>query len=293
VDANATSALGEVRTYCLDRFKMPEAECDAMLSEIGKRTKEIAPLFEIKLERESDFEDVLKKANEALVELTLRTQQQAVNLEQQNQRLKEQVTTDALTGLASRGRFEQFLNEQFGSALAQRRPLSLLMMDLDKFKAVNDAHGHPVGDQVLQAVGKLLRTAARATDLAARYGGEELVLVLPGTGKATAAAIAESIRRAVAAKPVKGVAKQAVQVTISIGVATFEADSPLKEAAHLLKAADLAVYAAKHAGRNCVKVFSLPGGGAVKSSPKAAVAGNAPAASAPAAPVATAQAPAA
>jgi diguanylate cyclase (GGDEF)-like protein len=293
VDADANPALSEVRTFCMDRFKMPEAECDAMLSEIGKRTKEIAPLFEIKLERESDFEDVLKKANEALVELTLRTQQQAVNLEQQNQRLKEQVTTDALTGLASRGRFEQFLNEQFGSALAQRRPLSLLMMDLDKFKAVNDAHGHPVGDQVLQAVGKLLRTAARATDLAARYGGEELVLVLPGTGKATAAAIAESIRRAVAAKPVKGVAKQAVQVTISIGVATLEADSPLKEAAHLLKAADLAVYAAKHAGRNCVKVFSLPGGGAVKSSPKAAVAGNAPAATAPAAPVATAQAPAA
>jgi diguanylate cyclase (GGDEF)-like protein len=132
-----------------------------------------------------------------------------------------------------------------------------LMMDLDNFKGVNDAHGHPAGDQVLKAVGKLLRTAARATDLAARYGGEELVLVLPGTGKATAAAIAESIRRAVAAKPVKGDAK-AVPVTISIGVATLEADSPLKEAAHLLKAADLAVYAAKHAGRNCVKVFSLP-----------------------------------
>ncbi|MDB5321317.1 MAG: hypothetical protein JWN40_2948, partial [Phycisphaerales bacterium] len=78
VDENPTGALAEVRTYCTDRFKMSEAECDAMLSEIGKRTKEIAPLFEIKLDRASDFDDVLKQANEALVELTLRTQQQAV-----------------------------------------------------------------------------------------------------------------------------------------------------------------------------------------------------------------------
>ncbi|MDB5320637.1 MAG: diguanylate cyclase, partial [Phycisphaerales bacterium] len=195
----------------------------------------------------------------------------AVNLEQQNLRLKEQVITDTLTGLSSRGRFEQFLSEQFALALTQRRPLSLLMMDLDNFKAVNDAHGHPAGDQVLKAVGKLLRTAARATDLAARYGGEELVLVLPGTGKATAAAIAESIRRAVAAKPVKGDA-QPVPVTLSIGVATLELDSPLKQPAHLLKAADLAVYAAKHGGRNCVKVFSLPGAaGAAGAKAKAVV----------------------
>ena len=77
------------------------------------------------------------------------------------------------------------------------------MMDVDNFKKVNDRHGHQTGDQVLKALGKLLRTAARAQDLAARYGGEEMMLILPGTGKATAAAIAESIRRTVAAKPVE------------------------------------------------------------------------------------------
>ena len=109
----------------------------------------------------------------------------------------------------------------------------------------------------MQAIGKLLRTAARATDLAARYGGEELMLVLPGTGKSTAAAIAESIRRSIAARGIDGQG-QKLAVTVSIGVATYEPESPLTQAAHLLKAADLAVYAAKHAGRNCVKVFSLP-----------------------------------
>jgi diguanylate cyclase (GGDEF)-like protein len=128
---------------------------------------------------------------------------------------------------------------------------------VDKFKSVNDKHGHPTGDQVLKVIGKLLRTAARSTDLAARYGGEEMSLVLPGTTKATAAAIAESIRRTVAAKPVQCEQVQ-LPITVSIGVATLEPGSPLTQPAHLLKAADLSVYAAKHGGRNCVKVFSLP-----------------------------------
>jgi diguanylate cyclase (GGDEF)-like protein len=257
VDANPAEALAEVRSYCADRFKLSEADCDVLLSEIGNRTKEIAPLFEIKLGKASDFDEVLKRANEALVELTLRTQQQSANLEQQNLKLQQQASTDALTGLANRARFDQFLAEQVGQSLAQRRPISLLMLDVDTFKNVNDTHGHPAGDHVLKVIGKLLRTAARATDLAARYGGDELTLVLPGTGKSTAAAIAESIRRTVAAKPIQW-EKQGVSATVSVGVATLEAESPLKQAAHLLKAADLALYAAKHGGRNCVKVFSLP-----------------------------------
>jgi diguanylate cyclase (GGDEF)-like protein len=257
VEGSPAEAIGEVRNYCRDHFKLNEADCDAMLSDIGNRAKEIAPLFEIKLGKASNFDEILKRANEALVELTLKTQQQAANLEQQNLRLKEQAATDALTGLANRARFDQFLAEQFAQAQQQHRSLSLLMLDVDNFKQVNDAHGHQTGDHVLKTIGKLLRTAARATDLAARYGGEEMMLILPGTGKATAAAIAESIRRTVAAKPVECEAMK-VPVTISVGVATLEPESPLKLPAHLLKAADLAVYAAKHSGRNCVKVFSLP-----------------------------------
>jgi diguanylate cyclase (GGDEF)-like protein len=263
VDANPAAAINEARAFCLERFKMSEADCDAMLAEIGDRTKEIAPLFEIKLGKASDFDEILKKANEALVDLTLRTQQQAANLEQQNLKLKEQATTDALTGLSNRAKFDQFFREQFTAAAVAGRSLSLLMIDVDKFKSVNDKHGHPTGDEVLRQIGKLLRTAARAQDLAARYGGEEMSLVLPGTGKATAAAIAESIRRTVAAKPIK-TESTALPITVSIGVATLEPGSPLKQPAHLLKAADLAVYAAKHGGRNCVKVFSLPATKAAK-----------------------------
>lgn len=257
VDENAASAIGEVRKFCHERFKMSEADCDAMMAEVGNRTKEVAPLFEIKLGKASNFDEILKRANETLVELTLRTQQQAANLEQMNLKLKEQATTDGLTGLSNRARFDQFLNEHFAQSLAEGRPLSLLLLDVDKFKSVNDKYGHQAGDQVLKVIAKLLRTAARATDLAARYGGEELSLILPGTVKATAAAIAESIRRSIAARPI-ACEVGSLNVTVSIGVATLEADSPLKVPAHLLKAADLAVYAAKHGGRNCVKVFTLP-----------------------------------
>jgi diguanylate cyclase (GGDEF)-like protein len=270
VEAEPAASIDEVRRYCRENFKMSQADCDAMLTEIGGRTQEVAPLFEIKLGDRNDFADVLKRASEALVDLTLRTQQQSAEIERQNVKLKQQVFTDTLTGLATRGRFDEFLAEQFAEAQGRKRNLSLLMLDVDGFKLINDTHGHPTGDHVLQAIGKLLRTAARATDLAARYGGEELMLVLPGTGKSTAAAIAESIRRTIAARVIDWRGKRLV-VTVSIGVATYEPQSPLTQPAHLVKAADLAVYAAKHAGRNCVKVFSLPANSGAKAN-EAAVA---------------------
>jgi diguanylate cyclase (GGDEF)-like protein len=108
-------------------------------------------------------------------------------------------------------------------------------------------------------LGTLLATAARDEDLAARYGGEEMCLVLPGTSRTTATAIAESIRRAIATKPIN-CGKMQLPITASIGVATYEPGGPLRVPAHLLKAADLAVYNAKHSGRNCVRVFTLGSG---------------------------------
>ena len=135
-------------------------------------------------------------------------------------------------------------------------PLSLLMIDIDKFKSVNDRFGHPAGDAVIRLIGRLLKSAARAQDLAARYGGEEMVLLLPGTPRSTAAAIAETVRRAICAKPVQ-VNGTSIPVSASIGVAAYEIGGALTGATHLIKAADLALYNAKHSGRNCVRVFSL------------------------------------
>ena len=263
VDPEPAAPIAAVRQMCRSQHGLAEADVDGLLDDIGKRTREVASLFEINIGAAADYEAILKRANEALVEITLQTQQQAtqlkqqtVSLEQQNVALKKQATTDALTGLANRARFDAFLADQFEVHRAHGRPLSMLLLDLDKFKSVNDTHGHPAGDRVLKSLGALLGSAARAHDLAARYGGEELSLVLPNTGRTSAAAIAESIRRAIAAKPVVAGAL-ALPVTASIGVACFEPGSPFREPAHLLKAADLAVYNAKRSGRNCVRVFAL------------------------------------
>jgi diguanylate cyclase (GGDEF)-like protein len=256
VDEQAAAAIVQVRTFCAANYKMSEADCDALLQEIAATTKEVASLFEINIGAAADYEAVLKQANEALVELTLQSQMQATQLQEQNQVLKIQATTDGLTALNNRAAFDQFLAEQFNIARTQSKPLTLLMLDVDKFKSVNDKYGHQVGDQVLSALGKLLRSAARPQDLPARYGGEEMALILPGAPRTVGAAVAETIRRAVSAAPIV-CGGQKIALTVSIGVATLEPNGPLREPAHLIKAADMAVYAAKNGGRNCVKIFAV------------------------------------
>lgn len=256
VDDSVAEAIHDVRNEFQQQFRLSEAECDQTMADIGKRTKEIAGLFEINIGASTDYGAILKKANDALVELTLRSQMQATQLEQQNVQLKAQASTDALTGLANRATFDQFLQEAFTRAKSGADgPLSLILLDIDKFKSVNDTHGHPVGDAVIRAVARLARAASRKTDLPARYGGEEMAIVLPNTPRANAAQLAETIRRALAAKPIPTTAG-ALPITASLGVASVEAGSPLTHPAHLVKAADLALYHAKNSGRNNVKVYT-------------------------------------
>ena len=255
MDEQPADAIAFVRKSFPETFQITEAECDAMMNEISTRTKEVASLFEVNISDGANFESILKRANETLVDLTLRSQQQAEKLVKQNIKLKEQAATDGLTGLGNRASFEQFIAQEFAAALASGGPISLLMIDVDHFKKVNDQFGHPIGDQVLKVLGQVLRTVARPMDMAARYGGEELALIMPNTPKAAAAAVAEKIRRAVSTKPMV-FGTVSVPVTVSIGVASMEHRLPFKEITHFVKAADLAVYAAKHLGRNCVKVFS-------------------------------------
>ena len=258
VDETPAASIAAVRQTCGERYQMSEPDCDSMLEEIGRATRETASLFEISIGNAMSFATVLDKARKALEQITLQTQQQAATLQEQNEQLREQATTDALTGLSNRRRFDGFLQEQCAIVERESAWLSLVLLDIDQFKSINDRHGHEAGDRVLRELGALLATAVRPHDLAARYGGDELVLVLPGTPRETAATIAESIRRAIAARNVPGKNRGHIKVTASIGVAAMEPQGPLKQASHLLKAADMAVYAAKHAGRNCVRVCHLP-----------------------------------
>jgi diguanylate cyclase (GGDEF)-like protein/PAS domain S-box-containing protein len=176
--------------------------------------------------------------------------------------LREQSTHDALTGLYNR----HFLEESFGRELllAERtgHPVSVVMGDLDHFKAVNDRDGHLAGDEVLRVFGNLIKRNARASDIACRYGGEEFLLVLPGMTEEGAAERAEESRRAMAATPVRHGASQ-ITVTASFGVATFPLHGRTTD--ELIAAADGALYSAKTEGRNRVNLCFDPRNDVAKS----------------------------
>jgi diguanylate cyclase (GGDEF)-like protein len=253
VEESATSPIAELREYCHAQYQWSDADCDNLLSQISKRTAEIAPLFEIAINTDVSYESVLRRANDSVIQLTLADQQQS-RLE--NDQLRQRASLDPLTGLANRGKFDAYLNTALAAAASANTPLALLLLDIDHFKAINDEHGHQRGDAALQLLAKMLVSFARPCDLIARYGGEEMALILPGVSRASAAALAENVRRAVMTlRPGTGTSKP-MELTASMGVAAFEPGGVVKEPAHLLRAADMALYAAKNAGRNCVRVFA-------------------------------------
>ena len=158
--------------------------------------------------------------------------------------------TDGLTGVANRRTFDAALARAVAQAERAGTPVGLLMLDLDHFKALNDAHGHQAGDAVLQTVARTLEDCSRAGDVVARYGGEEFAVVLPGLDAAQTEEAGERLRRAVAASPA------AAAVTASVGAAALPQHAP--DAPALVAAADAAVYAAKASGRDRVAT-AVPG----------------------------------
>ncbi|HLH94674.1 MAG TPA: PleD family two-component system response regulator [Xanthobacteraceae bacterium] len=162
----------------------------------------------------------------------------------------EMAITDALTGLYNRRYMESHVGTLVDQAAARGKPLSVLILDIDYFKSINDTHGHDAGDSVLQDFAVRIRKSIRGIDLACRYGGEEFVVVMPETDMAVATMVAERLRRRIASEPFpiqKGA--RSIDVTISIGIAGL---SPGDDAAAVIKRADLALYRAKRDGRNRV-----------------------------------------
>jgi diguanylate cyclase (GGDEF)-like protein len=174
----------------------------------------------------------------------------AAELEKDRQALKKLSASDPLTGLCNHREFFRLLREETERSRRYRHPLSLLMIDLDNFKRINDTYGHPAGDRVLCAVAGVVRRELRQVDQVARYGGEEFAAILPETAESEAFAIATRIRQAVAARPLAISETEGVELTISIGLAVFPDDATAEEG--LVERADQSLYAAKAAGRNRV-----------------------------------------
>lgn len=176
-------------------------------------------------------------------------------VEQARAALQIAVMRDHLTGLYNRGHFLARLREEIERSRRERQPLSLALIDVDRFKTINDRFGHATGDAVLERLAQVLSSALRPYDLVARYGGEEFVALLPGAELAQAHAAAERFRSALASTlfPGEGSAADGISVTASVGLTCLGDAEDSPDA--LLARADQAMYAAKNAGRNrCVSL---------------------------------------
>lgn len=195
---------------------------------------------------------VVKPFDQQELKVRLRAGRRIVELQDEllsaREALLKQATHDALTGLKNRARIREILADQMKTAQQAGSPLGVIMLDLDKFKQVNDVHGHAAGDLVLIAASERVQNVLDESDAVGRYGGEEFLIVAPKAPE-DLAALAERVRAAIAAEPVPSGAAL-LTVTASLGYASY---CPKVDAETLLRAADEALYRAKHQGRNRVE----------------------------------------
>ena len=191
---------------------------------------------------------VLAAVGSAAVFLLVRYAEGRTELARLNVELEWISRTDPLTGLYNRRHVEEHLRLAASAARRHRQPLSVLLVDIDHFKAVNDQLGHEAGDVVLRAAADRMRTGVRAEDLVGRWGGEEFVLILPVTPLDGALVVADRLRAAMCESDVEAAPGRSVLVTVSVGCASSTAPEPDE----LLRLADAALYRAKAAGRDCV-----------------------------------------
>jgi diguanylate cyclase (GGDEF)-like protein len=166
---------------------------------------------------------------------------------------------DTLTNLYNRRYFEERLEVEAQKSFFSDTSLSLVMVDIDHFKRVNDTFGHTEGDRVLCEIASLLKTSVRKKDTVARYGGEEFILILPEAGLEESSMIAERIRRLVEDTPFE-IGQAQINLTVSLGISNFPSHQA-RSKEELVKMADLALYDAKRRGRNRVNIFNEPKGG--------------------------------
>jgi diguanylate cyclase (GGDEF)-like protein len=199
---------------------------------------------------ETGINDMAEKMAAAQHDLQHRIDAATDALRQQKEAAESLARTDSLTGLANRRAFDEVAELEIQRAVRYGTPLALVIADLDHFKAINDRYGHHVGDEVLKGFARILTTSVRGIDLVGRWGGEEFVVLMPGTGIEEAMQAAERMRLAVAGAPTR-VDGKTFGYTASFGVAELLPDVPTMDA--LLSRTDAALYRAKHQGRNRVE----------------------------------------
>ena len=258
---------GNILNFWANKFGRPlliakgmQAQTDSLLTDLGAASGLVVPLVANNrvlgsIQLFSSEPRAFNAEQAQLLWILSLVAENILNREHANEGLLTFAFTDYLTGLRTRGYFEQQLDLELKRCERRKSQLSLLMLDIDYFKSLNDRHGHHVGDQVLRDVAALLTKDMREVDTVARYGGEEFVIILPETTAFSAGKVAQRIRGSVDhAKFFAGSANAIEHLTMSIGIAVYPHDARFKR--DLIERADAALYDAKTRGRNQVTFYA-------------------------------------
>jgi diguanylate cyclase (GGDEF)-like protein len=244
-----------------------EEDIDAAIDDIGQKSLEILSFFDIDPGSMKPYSQLLQEANEELGKLNLSYEQLVMELKQAkekaenlaydlksaNERLRKMAMRDGLTGLYNHSYFQDIMVKEISKAKRYKRPFSLILLDLDYFKKINDNYGHPVGDEVLKGISATLIKSLRNADTVARYGGEEFAIVLPETHLKQAVLLAERLRKTIEKQEYKCSDHQ-IRTTVSVGVSTFSPAHGLNDPKSIITSADQALYLSKNKGRNRISI---------------------------------------
>jgi diguanylate cyclase (GGDEF)-like protein len=247
------------------QFSIESSTIEALLDDVANKSIEILKTFDIDSGDIKPYSQILQAANAELGKINLSYEQLVLELKEAkekaerlsyqlqkaNSKLQELVSRDGLTGLYNHLHFQETLENEVARANRYGAPLSLVMLDIDFFKKINDTYGHPSGDLVLQNIGTILTQAVRSSDLVARYGGEEFAVILPETGISGLKVFAERMRRSIE-RATTQIGEVQVSVTVSVGGVSYEPGQNDAGKQMLIDTADKALYSSKRNGRNRV-----------------------------------------
>lgn len=262
LDDNPGELLLSVLNVTRNALDFSKDEFSELITEIDEAIPEISEMFNITLVNKHERENVLFEARELLLERSLNSIKQSEddrrnikNISERVEEIEKSSRIDHLTKVYNRQHIDKLLGEEFEESNINRWPLSLAFIDIDDFKLINDTYGHMVGDDLLKLISEFFQKNLRETDILARYGGDEFLLMLPGS----TADISSSVLDRLLKKYLEEVALQhkeiEIKASVSIGIATHMDKYEFDNLNQFMAAADEALYKAKHKGKNCIRVF--------------------------------------